>query len=150
LCHTDYIYNFIVSLYFKHNGMSSTKVKCKVFTATSVLLHQISRKTNRIFLSTVSFRIVIPVTSEVLLYNINPTLRSRRRTLTGLTSLAMQRFSFLRARTEPRRIKLLLYSPATRNIQVCCTLVPSHSRTDILHTLVTYQLNNDLSVSGRI
>ena len=36
--------------------------KCDVFTAASVLLHQISLKANRILLSTVSFRFVIPVT----------------------------------------------------------------------------------------
>ena len=27
LCQTEYIYNFILSLYFKHNGMFSTQKK---------------------------------------------------------------------------------------------------------------------------
>ena len=28
LCQTEYTYNFILSLYFKQNGMSSTKICC--------------------------------------------------------------------------------------------------------------------------
>ena len=55
--------------------------KCNMFTAASALLHQISLKANHILLSTVSFRIVIPVTSEALLYIINPPLGTWQRPL---------------------------------------------------------------------
>jgi hypothetical protein len=111
-----------------------------VFTAASVLLHQISLKANSILLSTVSFRIVIPLSSEVLFYNINPNLGPRQRTLTGLISLVLQYFSFLRARSEPVESNFSFLAGPTQNIKVCCTWVLCHSRTKILHALVTYQL----------
>jgi hypothetical protein len=80
------------------------------------------------------------MTSEVLLYNINPTLGSWQRTLTSLISLVLQYFSFLRAPTEPVESKFSSLVGPTQNMQVCCTWVLSRARTDLLRVLVTYQL----------
>ena len=47
---------------------------------------------------------------------------------------------FLRARTQPVESNFSSLVGPTQNMQVCCTWVLSHSRTDLLRALVTYQL----------